>query len=110
MVVNRTTTMGGRSGGGAASGGMSDIRGGSLQKAAADRMFASNPGNNVTAVVAKGNDYIRYDSGIGSVGKFPKSQLDSQVKKMTASGRRVGIIESWALRPSRLEARLSGNK
>ena len=110
MVVNRITTMGARSGGGGGSGGMSGIRGGSLQKAAADRMFAANPGKEVTAVVAKGNDYIRYDSGKGRVGKFPKSQLDSQVKKMTTSGRRVGIIESWALRPSRLEARFSGNK
>lgn len=77
---------------------MSGIRGGSLQKAAAEAMFKSNPGNNVTAVVQKGNDYIRYDSGRGRVGKFPKSQLDSQVKKMTASGRRVGIIESWGIK------------
>lgn len=61
-------------------------------------MFKSNPGKNVTAVVQKGNDYIRYDSGKGRVGKFPKSQLDSQVKKMTASGRRVGIIESWGIK------------
>lgn len=89
--------MGGRAGGGSR-GGMSGIRGGSLQKAAAEAMFKSNPGKEVTAVVAKGNDYIRYDNGKGRVGKFPKSQLDSQVKKMTASGRRVGIIESWGIK------------
>ena len=103
MVVNRISKMGARGGGGgrggrAGGGGISGIRGGSLQKAAADRMFAANQGKEVTAVVAKGNDYIRYDSGRGRVGKFPKSQLDSQVKKMTASGRRVGIIESWGIK------------
>ena len=100
MVVNRITTMGGRSGSGArgGGGGISGIRGGSLQKAAAEAMFKSNPGKEVTAVVEKGNDYIRYDSGRGRVGKFPKSQLDSQVRKMVASGRRVGIIESWAIK------------
>ena len=104
--------MGGRAGGGAGAG--MGVRGGSLQKAAADAMFASNPGKEVTAVVAKGNNYIRYDNGKGRVGKFPKSQLDSQVKKMTGSGRRVGIIEEWGikamLRPSKLEARLKGKK
>ena len=69
-----------------------------MQKAAAEAMFKNNPGNNVTAVVQKGNDYIRYDKGKGRVGKFPKSHLDSQVKKMTDSGRRVGIIESWGIK------------
>lgn len=103
MVVNRISKMGARGGGGGhggmgGGGRISGIIGGSLQKAAADRMFASNPGNEVTAVVEKGNDYIRYDSGRGRVGKFPKSQLDNQVKKMVLSGRRVGIIESWAIK------------
>lgn len=89
--------MGGRAGGGSR-GGMSSIRGGSMQKAAAEAMFKNNPGNNVTAVVQNGNDFIRYDKGKGRVGKFPKSQLDSQVKKITDSGRRVGIIESWGIK------------
>lgn len=89
--------MGARSGGGNGRG-MSSIRGGSLQQAAAEEMFKNTPGDNVTAVVQKGNDFIRYDKGKGRVGKFPKSQLDSQVKKMTDSGRRVGIIESWGIK------------
>ena len=103
------TTMGGRAGGGArsSSGGGGTAGAGKLPRMVSE-MFDNTQDHNISALVRKGERYVRYDKGIGKIGTFSTNKLDTNLKSMIRAGRRVGIIENS--KPSKLYKRLTGKK
>lgn len=101
--------MGGRAGGGArggkAAGGGAGASG--LPRAVSE-MFENTQDINISALVRKGERYVRFDKGVGKIGSFSTDKLQENLTGMVRAGRRVGIIEN--IKPSKLYKRLTGQK